>query len=82
METFNFLENAEDSDEEEDEDGDLMDEISPNKHHRNKKHKSKVQGAPLDSFPHRLGPFLHPAAVLRWATKVWRQRTTPTPRRP
>lgn len=42
METFNFLENAEDSDEEEDEDGDLMDEISPNKHHRNKKHKSKV----------------------------------------
>ncbi|TNM95717.1 hypothetical protein fugu_016800 [Takifugu bimaculatus] len=49
LETFNFLENAEDSDEEEDEDGDLMDEISPNKHHRNKKHKSKVGNEGLAS---------------------------------
>lgn len=43
LETFNFLENAEDSDEEEDEEGDLMDDISTDKHHRNKKHKTKVQ---------------------------------------
>lgn len=42
LETFNFLENAEDSDEEEDEEGDLMDDISTDKHHRAKKHKSKV----------------------------------------
>lgn len=42
LETFNFLENAEDSDEEEDEEGDLMDDISTDKHHRNRKHKSKV----------------------------------------
>lgn len=43
LETFNFLENAEDSDEDEDEEGDLMDDISTDKHHRNKKHKTKVQ---------------------------------------
>lgn len=42
LETFNFLENAEDSDEDEDEEGDLMDDISTDKHLRNKKHKSKV----------------------------------------
>lgn len=42
LETFNFLENAEDSDEDEDEEGDLMDDISTDKHHRNKKHKIKV----------------------------------------
>ncbi len=42
LETFNFLENAEDSDEEEDEEGDLMDDISTDKHHRAKKHKTKV----------------------------------------
>uniref|UniRef100_A0A3Q3G580 Striatin-3 n=1 Tax=Labrus bergylta TaxID=56723 RepID=A0A3Q3G580_9LABR len=34
LETFNFLENAEDSDEEEDEEGDLMDDITTDKHHR------------------------------------------------
>uniref|UniRef100_A0A8C9ZXW7 Striatin, calmodulin binding protein 3 n=1 Tax=Sander lucioperca TaxID=283035 RepID=A0A8C9ZXW7_SANLU len=34
LETFNFLENAEDSDEDEDEEGDLMDDISTDKHHR------------------------------------------------
>ncbi|KAG7231643.1 hypothetical protein INR49_010962 [Caranx melampygus] len=43
LETFNFLENAEDSDEDEDEEGDLMDDISTDKHHRAKKHKSKVR---------------------------------------
>lgn len=42
LETFNFLENVEDSDEEEDEEGDLMDDISTDKHHRNRKPKSKV----------------------------------------
>lgn len=42
LETFNFLENAEDSDEDEDEEGDLMDDIGTEKHHRNKKHKTKV----------------------------------------
>lgn len=42
LETFNFLENAEDSDEEEDEEGDLMDDIATDKHHRAKKHKTKV----------------------------------------
>lgn len=42
LETFNFLENAEDSDEDEDDEGDLMDDISTDKHHRNKKHKTKV----------------------------------------
>lgn len=42
LETFNFLENADDSDEEEDEEGDLMDEISSDKH-RTKKHKTNVR---------------------------------------
>lgn len=42
LETFNFLENAEDSDEDDDEEGDLMDDIRSNKHHRAKKHNSKV----------------------------------------
>ncbi|XP_010747431.1 striatin-3 isoform X2 [Larimichthys crocea] len=49
LETFNFLENAEDSDEEEDEEGDLMDDISTDKHHRAKKHKSKVGNEGLAS---------------------------------
>ncbi|RVE57641.1 hypothetical protein OJAV_G00218300 [Oryzias javanicus] len=40
LETFNFLENAEDSDE--DEEGDLMDDIGTDKHRRAKKHKTKV----------------------------------------
>ncbi|XP_056151255.1 striatin-3 [Lampris incognitus] len=40
LETFNFLENAEDSDE--DEDGDLMDDINTDKHPRSKKHRTKV----------------------------------------
>ncbi|KAF6732760.1 Striatin-3 [Oryzias melastigma] len=40
LETFNFLENAEDSDE--DEEGDLMDDIGADKHRRAKKHKTKV----------------------------------------
>lgn len=42
LETFNFLENAEDSDEDEDEEGDLMGDIRTNKHHRAKRHKTKV----------------------------------------
>ncbi|XP_075883965.1 striatin-3 [Nelusetta ayraudi] len=49
LETFNFLENAEDSDEDEDEEGDLMDDISADKHHRNKKHKTKVGNEGLAS---------------------------------
>uniref|UniRef100_A0A3Q3XJB6 Striatin-3 n=1 Tax=Mola mola TaxID=94237 RepID=A0A3Q3XJB6_MOLML len=49
LETFNFLENADDSDEEEDEEGDLMDDISTDKHHRNKKHKTKVGNEGLAS---------------------------------
>ncbi|XP_035465942.1 striatin-3 [Scophthalmus maximus] len=50
LETFNFLENAEDSDEdEEDEEGDLMDDISAGKHHRAKKHKTKVGNEGLAS---------------------------------
>ncbi|KAM6918017.1 striatin-3 isoform 1-T1 [Lycodopsis pacificus] len=51
LETFNFLENAEDSDEDEDEDeeGDLMDDISTDKHHRAKKHKTKVGNEGLAS---------------------------------
>ncbi|XP_041810063.1 striatin-3 isoform X1 [Chelmon rostratus] len=49
LETFNFLENAEDSDEEEDEEGDLMDDISTDKHHRAKKHKTKVGNEGLAS---------------------------------
>ncbi|XP_057715532.1 striatin-3 isoform X1 [Corythoichthys intestinalis] len=48
LETFNFLENAEDSDEEEDEDGELMDDIGDDiKHHR--KHKNKVGNEGLAS---------------------------------
>uniref|UniRef100_I3J0G6 Striatin-3 n=1 Tax=Oreochromis niloticus TaxID=8128 RepID=I3J0G6_ORENI len=34
LETFNFLENTEDSDEDDEEEGDLMDDISTDKHHR------------------------------------------------
>ncbi|KAF7652801.1 hypothetical protein LDENG_00092110 [Lucifuga dentata] len=49
LETFNFLENAEDSDEDEEEDGDLMDDISTDKHHRAKKHKTKVGNEGLAS---------------------------------
>ncbi|XP_060919810.1 striatin-3 [Labrus mixtus] len=49
LETFNFLENAEDSDEEEDEEGDLMDDITTDKHHRAKKHKTKVGNEGLAS---------------------------------
>ncbi|XP_042373009.1 striatin-3-like, partial [Plectropomus leopardus] len=49
LETFNFLENAEDSDEDEDEEGDLMDDISTDKHHRAKKHKTKVGNEGLAS---------------------------------
>uniref|UniRef100_A0A8C7YUJ2 Striatin-3 n=1 Tax=Oryzias sinensis TaxID=183150 RepID=A0A8C7YUJ2_9TELE len=40
LETFNFLENAEDSDE--DEEADLMDDLGADKHRRAKKHKTKV----------------------------------------
>lgn len=46
LETFNFLENAEDSDEDDDEEGDLMDDISTDKHHRAKKHKANVSFDP------------------------------------
>ncbi|XP_076022123.1 striatin-3 isoform X2 [Genypterus blacodes] len=49
LETFNFLENAEDSDEDEDEEGDLMDDIRSNKHHRAKKHNTKVGNEGLAS---------------------------------
>ncbi|XP_057715534.1 striatin-3 isoform X3 [Corythoichthys intestinalis] len=49
LETFNFLENAEDSDEEEDEDGELMDDIGDDiKHHR--KHKNKLASNQESSF--------------------------------
>uniref|UniRef100_A0A8C5HT54 Striatin N-terminal domain-containing protein n=1 Tax=Gouania willdenowi TaxID=441366 RepID=A0A8C5HT54_GOUWI len=44
LETFNFLENADDSDEEDDDEGDLMDDISTDKHHRVKKHKVGNEG--------------------------------------
>ncbi|KAM6973614.1 striatin-3 [Aplochiton taeniatus] len=47
LETFNFLENADDSDEDEDEEGDLMDDISDK--HRAKKHKIKVGNEGLAS---------------------------------
>ncbi|XP_077477401.1 striatin-3 [Stigmatopora argus] len=48
LETFNFLENAEDSDEDEDEDGELEDDIGDDiKHHR--KHKNKVGNEGLAS---------------------------------
>nr|XP_040026095.1 striatin-3 [Gasterosteus aculeatus aculeatus] len=53
LETFNFLENAEDSDEEEEEEeeeeGDLMADISTDKHQRAKKHKAKVGNEGLAS---------------------------------
>ncbi|XP_037342035.2 striatin-3 [Pungitius pungitius] len=53
LETFNFLENAEDSDEEEEEEeeeeGDLMADISTEKHQRAKKHKAKVGNEGLAS---------------------------------
>ncbi|XP_007578192.1 striatin-3 [Poecilia formosa] len=49
LETFNFLENAEDSDEEEDEEGDLMDDISSDKQHRPKKHKPNIGNEGLAS---------------------------------
>ncbi|CAF89649.1 unnamed protein product [Tetraodon nigroviridis] len=49
LETFNFLENAEDSDEDEEEDGDLMDDVSPSKAHRSKKHRNKVGNEGLAS---------------------------------
>uniref|UniRef100_A0A4W5NB90 Striatin-3 n=1 Tax=Hucho hucho TaxID=62062 RepID=A0A4W5NB90_9TELE len=42
LETFNFLENAEDSDEDDDEEGDLMEDIDSGKH-TIKKHKIKVK---------------------------------------
>uniref|UniRef100_UPI003AADAE08 striatin-3 n=1 Tax=Centroberyx gerrardi TaxID=166262 RepID=UPI003AADAE08 len=48
LETFNFLENTEDSDEDEDEEGELLDDISTDKH-RAKKHKSKVGNEGLAS---------------------------------
>ncbi|XP_068456202.1 striatin-3 isoform X2 [Clinocottus analis] len=49
LETFNFLESAEDSDEDEDEEGDLMDDITTDTHHRAKKHKAKVGNEGLAS---------------------------------
>lgn len=49
LETFNFLENTEDSDEDDEEEGDLMDDISTDKHHRAKKHKTKVGNEGLAS---------------------------------
>uniref|UniRef100_A0A668RR84 Striatin N-terminal domain-containing protein n=1 Tax=Oreochromis aureus TaxID=47969 RepID=A0A668RR84_OREAU len=49
LETFNFLENTEDSDEDDEEEGDLMDDISTDKHHRTKKHKTKVGNEGLAS---------------------------------
>ncbi|XP_066550826.1 striatin-3 isoform X2 [Amia ocellicauda] len=44
LETFNFLENADDSDEEDEEEGDLVDDITDGKetHRINKKHKIKI----------------------------------------
>lgn len=47
LETFNFLENADDSDEDEDEEGDMMEDISDREKHRIKKHKIKVNKPPL-----------------------------------
>ncbi|XP_072545914.1 striatin-3 [Salminus brasiliensis] len=50
LETFNFLENADDSDEEEDEEGDLMEDISNRTDkQRIKKHKMKVGNEGLAS---------------------------------
>uniref|UniRef100_A0A673X387 Striatin-3 n=1 Tax=Salmo trutta TaxID=8032 RepID=A0A673X387_SALTR len=48
LETFNFLENAEDSDEDDDEEGDLMEDIDSGKH-TIKKHKMKVGNEGLAS---------------------------------
>ncbi|XP_061531373.1 striatin-3 isoform X1 [Phycodurus eques] len=48
LETFNFLENADDSDEDEDEDGELMDDISDDVRHP-QKHKNKVGNEGLAS---------------------------------
>ncbi|XP_061675284.1 striatin-3 isoform X3 [Syngnathoides biaculeatus] len=48
LETFNFLENAEDSDEDEDEDGELMDDIGDDVRHL-RKHKNKVGNEGLAS---------------------------------
>lgn len=43
LETFNFLENADDSDEEEDEEGDIMEDVPDRSDKRRiKKHKIKV----------------------------------------
>lgn len=43
LETFNFLENADDSDEEDDEDGDIMEDLSNRTDkQRIKRHKTKV----------------------------------------
>uniref|UniRef100_A0AAR2JY75 Striatin-3 n=1 Tax=Pygocentrus nattereri TaxID=42514 RepID=A0AAR2JY75_PYGNA len=51
LETFNFLENADDSDEEEDEEGDLMEDISNRTDkQRVKKHKIKVRNRREKSF--------------------------------
>ncbi|XP_049596182.1 striatin-3 isoform X1 [Syngnathus scovelli] len=45
LDTFNFLENAEDSDEDDDEDGELMDDIGNDvKHHRKPKNKAGNEG--------------------------------------
>ncbi|XP_076156940.1 striatin-3 isoform X2 [Alosa pseudoharengus] len=49
LETFNFLENADDSDEDEDEEGDMMEDISDREKHRIKKHKIKVGNEGLAS---------------------------------
>ncbi|XP_055719610.1 striatin-3 [Salvelinus fontinalis] len=48
LETFNFLENADDSDEDDDEEGDLMEDIDSGKH-TIKKHKIKVGNEGLAS---------------------------------
>ncbi|XP_056283272.1 striatin-3 isoform X2 [Pseudoliparis swirei] len=49
LETFNFLENAEDSDEDEDEEGDLMEDINTHTQRRVKKTKTKVGNEGLAS---------------------------------
>uniref|UniRef100_A0A8C9TZT1 Striatin, calmodulin binding protein 3 n=1 Tax=Scleropages formosus TaxID=113540 RepID=A0A8C9TZT1_SCLFO len=50
LETFNFLENADDSDEDEDEEGDLVDDISDRREkHRINKHKIKIGNEGLAS---------------------------------
>lgn len=52
LETFNFLENAEDSDEDDDEEGDLMEDIDSGKH-TIKKHKMKVKTSLLQIITYR-----------------------------